>query len=118
MTQTAWGQGDLVTLAIACPVLLIALATHWRAIRTGPQPIGILTNLAGNALCLGPLLMILVDPLNKWLQLFNADLLRIVTQQSKLTLWLAALIALANVMLAMFRVPGGNGMSGAPDAET
>jgi hypothetical protein len=51
---------------------------------------------------MGPLLMIVLDPLNKYIGAVDMDLLQAAISEARLTLWWAALVAAVNMVLTLF----------------
>lgn len=102
-----WGRGDLYTLVIGLFVFALACGLHRKSIHKahveGHNSAAILTELMGISLSLGPLLMILADPIIKECPYFRVDLLDIVIGQSRITLWFAAFIACLNTGMSLIR---------------
>jgi hypothetical protein len=97
-----WGHGDFITILIAIPVFFIACAIHRRPLLKGSNP-DMIVGLMGSALTVGPLLMILADPFVKSFTTWQFDLLSTVVNEARVTLWLAAFIALVNTTLSFVR---------------
>lgn len=97
-----WGHGDVYTIIIALPIFVTGALVHWKSIFK-PHHSDLLVSLMGSALTVGPLLMILVDPLIKTFTDWKIDLLSIVMNEGRITLWLAAFIALVSTTLSFFR---------------
>jgi hypothetical protein len=101
-----WGHGDAYTLAIAVPVFVIGCVIHRKPLmanRAGVANSDLLIGLMGSAITIGPLAMILADPAVKLLTTWDIDLLDMVVKEARVTLWLAAFIALLNTTLAFVR---------------
>ncbi len=102
----AWGAGDTWVLLIALPVFLLGCFVHRGHIA---QQIKSSTNLdalggiMSSALSVGPMLMILLDPINKHFALFAVDMLALVINEARLTLWFAMFLAFVNTAIAFFR---------------
>jgi hypothetical protein len=62
-----------------------------------------ITELMGLSLSIGPLLMILADPLLKALPFVRLDLLNVVISESRITLWFSAFIACVNAGLSLIK---------------
>ena len=102
---TPWGAGDLYTLAIAVVVFLLCCLHHRDAIQSRDvHTVDLLTGLMGSSLTAGPLLMVLLDPVNKTLlHILPVDLLAVVMNEARITLWFACFLALINTLMSMLR---------------
>lgn len=99
-----WGDGDIYTLVIAVIIFCVGCLFHRRAIIAQGAASGeVVGGLMGSALSVGPMLMIVAYPLNKSIHMFGIDLLRTVMDESRITLWFAAFLALVNTTLAFLR---------------
>ena len=99
-----WGRGDLYTLAIGTVIFAAACAFHRKSIKSAGQNAGaMITELMGLSLSIGPLLMILADPLLKALPFVRLDLLNVVISESRITLWFSAFIACVNAGLSLIK---------------
>lgn len=104
MSPVAWGRGDLYTLVTAAAVFALSCVLHRKALRArGADSGDMLVGLMGSAMTDGPLLMILLDPLNKERQLIPVDLLGTVVNEARPTLWFAAFLALINTAMSLLR---------------
>ncbi|UEM21707.1 hypothetical protein JL100_002740 [Skermanella mucosa] len=92
-----WGKGELISLLFGVSFVFFGLLLH-RKVLSRDKVFG----LAANGLTLGPLVMIVFDPLNKYLMLVDLDLLQIAVTEARLTLWWAALVAAVNMLLTLF----------------
>jgi hypothetical protein len=82
-----WGEGDLISIAIGILVLVLGLifvAKH-RTVQAA-------TVLLATGISLGPLLLIVLDPLAQELG-YSTRLLAIVLAEGRATLWWAASVA-------------------------
>jgi hypothetical protein len=101
-----WGHGDTYTLAIAVPIFVVGCVLHRKSLLkggVGGANSDLIVGLMGSAITVGPLAMILVDPAVKSLTNWDIDLLDVVINEARVTLWLAAFIALVNTTLAFVR---------------
>jgi hypothetical protein len=99
-----WGRGDTYTLFIAIAFFLVGCAIHWRALwAQGTNCADMVGGLMSTSLTFGPLLMILLDPINKYVQLVDGDLLGIVMRDARITLWFASFLALVNLTISFLR---------------
>jgi hypothetical protein len=102
LTDNAWGRGDLYTLAIGILIFGVAFCFHFKTIKKSENhKATIIIELMVTAISLGPLVMILIDPLIK--QFVNLDLLGLVLTQCRMTLWLAAFMACVNGAVGLSR---------------
>lgn len=109
-TAFDWGRGELISIFIA--IILVAVGSFWHRKhirRPDTDTTAILGGLLGNALSVGPLLMIVLDPLHQALEMsmgvvvVKGGLLSLMVVEGKTTLFLAAFIALANTLISFFR---------------
>jgi hypothetical protein len=99
-----WGRGDLYTLAIGTVIFGIACAFHRKPIKKAGHNAGpLITELMGLSLSLGPLLMILADPMVKVVPFLKLDLLNVVINESRITLWFSAFVACVNAGLSLIK---------------
>jgi hypothetical protein len=101
----AWGQGDTYTLTLALVIFAVACVIHRKAIAVRGLDCGdTLVGLMSGALSIGPLLMIVFDPLFKNISYTQSiDLLQIILSESRITLWFAAFLALINAVIGLLR---------------
>jgi hypothetical protein len=103
-TSYAWGKGDLISIVFAVAVLVIFTAIRKKH-RTGQG----VTVLLAAGLSLGPLLLILLDPIVQVTGLSNGpiaeslglkgrSLLELVVGEGRTTLWWAAAVAAVYVI--------------------
>jgi hypothetical protein len=84
---TPWGTGDLISIAIGIIVLLTGLLVAKKN-----RNVQAATVLLATGISLGPLLLIIADPLGQELG-YNTRLLSIVLTEGRATLWWAAAVA-------------------------
>jgi len=100
----AWGVGDLYTLAIGTVIFTMACAYHRKSIKKASHNPGpLVTELMGLSLSIGPLLMILLDPLVKVIPFVTLDLLDVVIRESRITIWFSAFVACVNAGLSLIK---------------
>ncbi len=103
-----WGRGDITTLIIAIVAAAFFSWAHRKALHAkGMNCADTLIGIFSSSLSLGPILMILFDPLNKMVGVFNVDLLDLVMREARLTLWFACAIALLNTILSLMKPRAG-----------
>jgi hypothetical protein len=87
MTASPWGTGDLISIAIGVIVLASGLivAEKNRNVQSA-------TILLATGISLGPLLLIIFDPVGQELG-YSTRLLSIVLNEGRTTLWWAACVA-------------------------
>jgi hypothetical protein len=85
MTHPGWGVGDLFSIGVGLLVLGVCLGfvPRHRNVRS-------VSAVLASGMSLGPLLLIILDPLA---ELLGVGLLKIVLEQSRATLWWAAVVA-------------------------
>lgn len=105
---TQWGKGEIISLVFA--VSFVIVGGIWNRKMLSRDRV---YSLAGNGLTLGPLAMIVADPVNKGLSLFNVDLLQTAMMESRVTLWWAAFSAGLSVILSL-QPPSSPSQSHAP----
>ena len=100
-----WSTGDLYTLGIAVVVFLLGCCLHSRAIRAqGTGCTDIVVGLMASGLTVGPLLMIVLDPLNKGLfRVLSVDMLGLVMNEARTSLWFACFLALVNTTMSILK---------------
>lgn len=99
-----WGLGDVVTLLIAMVFFTIECLFNWHILkRQDEDGTELLGSLMASGLTVGPMAMILADPLNKIFGLIDADLIGVVMHDARTTLWFACFLALMNTMANLFR---------------
>jgi hypothetical protein len=92
MNPSPWGEGDLISIAIGVIVLMSGLifAKKHRTVQAA-------TVLLATGISLGPLLLILLDPVGQELG-YETRLLGIALQEGRATLWWAAAVAILNLV--------------------
>jgi hypothetical protein len=87
MDAPPWGEGDLISILIGLIVLIFGLmvAEKNRNVQSA-------TVLLATGISLGPLLLIILDPLGQELG-YRTRLLTIVLSEGRATLWWAACVA-------------------------
>jgi hypothetical protein len=104
-TPLPWGHGDLYTLIIAIGFFVVGCMINWRALRAhGTDCTDLVGGIMGSGLTAGPMVMILVDPLNKAYGFLRVDLLGTVMNEARVTLWFACFLALLNTVVALLRL--------------
>jgi len=99
-----WGVGDLYTLAIGACIFAFSCFLHRKSIKKAGHNAGpLITELMGLSLSIGPLLMILLDPLVKIIPFVRLDLLNVVISESRITLWFSAFVACVNAGLSLIK---------------
>jgi hypothetical protein len=105
-----WGRGEIASIFIALVLCILGVAWHYKHIRRrDTDTTAVLGGLFGNALSVGPLLMIVLDPVHQVIaattgfELVEGGLLNLMMVEGKTTLYLAAVIALVNTLTSFFR---------------
>jgi len=99
-----WGAGDLYTLTIGACIFALSCFLHRKSIKKAGHNAGpLITELMGLSLSIGPLLMILLDPLAKAIPLLKLDLLNVVINESRITLWFSAFVTCVNAGLSLIK---------------
>lgn len=99
-----WANGDLYTLVIAAVVFAASCYIHRTALkRQGLDSTEMLVGMTASSLTVGPLLMILLDPLNKQFGIIDLDFLQTVVTEARVTLWFACFVALINTVVSILR---------------
>jgi hypothetical protein len=91
-----WGNGELISLVFGVIFVFVGMLLHRRELSRDK-----VFGLAANGLTMGPLLMIVLDPLNKYIGVVDMDLLQAAISEARLTLWWAALVAAVNMVLTL-----------------
>ena len=87
MNAAPWGIGDLISIAIGVVVLVLGVIFVKRH-----RTVQAATILLATGILLGPLFLILLDPLGQELG-YSTRLLSIVLSEGRATLWWAAAVA-------------------------
>jgi hypothetical protein len=96
MNHPGWGAGDLFSIATGLFVLTLCLC-----LRPAHRTIPAASVALANGLSLGPLLLIILDPIAQVTGL-SGSLLEIVLSQGRVTLWWAAVVASLYVSRDLF----------------
>lgn len=95
--MSPWGNGELISLVFGVIFVFVGMLLHRKELSRDR-----VFGLAANGLTMGPLLMIVLDPLNKYIGVVDMDLLQAAISEARLTLWWAALVAAVNMVLTLF----------------
>jgi hypothetical protein len=99
-----WGTGDLWTLLIALWFFALGCHLNRHALRRlGHESVELLGTLMGSGLAVGPMVMILTDPLNKAIGVIPVDMMAIVMREARVTLWFSCFMALLNVITTLLK---------------
>ena len=92
MTHAGWGRADLFSIGVAACILLLFMM-----IRPKHRTTQGITDLLAAGLTLGPLLLILADPITQTFGL-TGSLLELVLAEGRATLWWAAAVAVVYIV--------------------
>ena len=67
-----------------------------------------MSNYLSNGIAFGPLIMIVLDPFNKQLDLLAVDLFQIAMLEARVTLWWGAALASLTILVTLFKIPNGS----------
>ena len=95
--MSPWENGELISLVFGVIFVFVGMLLHRKELSRDK-----VFGLAANGLTMGPLLMIVLDPLNKYIGAVDMDLLQAAISEARLTLWWAALVAAVNMVLTLF----------------
>jgi len=100
---TQWGKGELVSILFGIAFMAVGSVLHRRLLNQG-LAIGFLSN----GIAFGPLIMIVLDPFSKQLDLLAVDLFQIAMLEARVTLWWGAALASLTIMVTLFKAPNGS----------
>lgn len=100
----SWGRGDTYTLLFAVIFFAVGCFIHRKAIKAaGTNCRDLVAGIMTDAMQIGPLLMIILDPLLKSVGITAIDFLKIVLEESRITLWFAAFIAIITATMSLIK---------------
>jgi hypothetical protein len=99
---TQWGKGELVSVLFGIAFMAFGCGRHRKWLNQ-EKAIGFLSN----GIAFGPLIMIVLDPINKQFNLLPIDLFQVAMLEARVTLWWGAALASLNILVGLFKTPNG-----------
>jgi hypothetical protein len=99
---TQWGNGELVSVLFGLAFMAFGCGRHRKGLNQ-EKAIGFLSN----GIAFGPLIMIVLDPINKQFSLLPIDLFQVAMLEARVTLWWGSALASLNILVGLFKANNG-----------